>query len=118
VAGALVVKPAALRKQLLAYALGLPGGYLDHPWSEDVAKVGKKVFVFFGIEESTDPGMTVKLNASHPLALAQPGVTPTGYGLAKAGWVTVRFAHDLPVPMLREWIDESYRAVAPKKLAR
>jgi predicted DNA-binding protein (MmcQ/YjbR family) len=83
--------PARLRKQLLAYALALPGAWIDHPWGEDVVKVGKKVVVFFGIP-SNDPGMSVKLPLSQPLALAQPGVTPTGYGLGKAGWVSVRLS--------------------------
>jgi predicted DNA-binding protein (MmcQ/YjbR family) len=109
--------PAQLRKRLLDYALGLPEAWVDHPWGEDVVKVRKKVVVFFGIP-SNDPGMSVKLPASQPMALAQAGVTATGYGLGKAGWVSVRFAEaNLPFDMLKDWIDESYRAVAPKKLA-
>jgi predicted DNA-binding protein (MmcQ/YjbR family) len=109
-------KPTDVRAALLRHALGLPGAYEDHPWGESVAKVGKKVFVFFGVADSADPGMSVKLPASHPLALAQPGVTSTGYGLGKAGWVTVRFTESgLPYDVLGEWIDESYRAVAPKR---
>ncbi|MEP7158068.1 MAG: MmcQ/YjbR family DNA-binding protein [Chloroflexota bacterium] len=107
----------ALRKRLIQYALGLPEAYLDHPWGEDVAKVRKKVFVFFGMPEGTDFGMGVKLPQSAPLALAQPGVTPSGYGLGDSGWVSIRFGEaSLPYEMLRDWIDESYRAVAPKKL--
>jgi predicted DNA-binding protein (MmcQ/YjbR family) len=110
-------KPTEVRAALLSHALALPGAYEDHPWGESVAKVGKKIFVFFGVAESTDPGMSVKLPASQPLALAQPGVSSTGYGLGKAGWVTVRFAESgLPYDVLGDWIDESYRAVAPKKV--
>ena len=110
-------KPPEVRAALLRHALALPGAYEDHPWGESVAKVGKKIFVFFGVADSANPGMSVKLPASQPLALAQPGVTSTGYGLGKAGWVTVRFAEaGLPYDVLGEWIDESYRAVAPKKL--
>jgi len=112
-----MARPAELRQQLLEYALGLPEAYLDHPWGEDVVKVRKKVVVFFGMEAEAEPGMSVKLPESHPLALAQPGVTPTGYGLGDSGWVSVRFSAGLPFEMLREWIDESYRAVAPRKLA-
>ncbi len=40
------------------------------------SKVGPKVFVFFGADDSIDPGMRVKPPASQPLALAKPGVTP------------------------------------------
>jgi len=94
----------------------LPEAYVDHPWGEDVAKVRKKVFVFFGTGQG-DFGIGVKLPESGPLALAQDGVSPSGYGLGDSGWVNVDFSEStLPFEMLRDWIDESYRAVAPKKL--
>ena len=108
--------PARIWNDLRRYAFGLPEAYEDHPWGESVAKVRKKVFVFFGMNDSGEPGMSVKLRDSQPLALAQPGATPTGYGLGKAGWVSIRIAPDMPFEMLREWIDESYRVVAPKTL--
>ena len=114
-----MVQRRALRKRLLDYALGLPEAYVDHPWGEDVAKVGKKVFVFFGVEgNSADFGLGVKLPESGPLALAQPGCTPMAYGLGKAGWVSVKLAPGMSFDMLRDWINESYRAVAPKKVSR
>jgi predicted DNA-binding protein (MmcQ/YjbR family) len=101
----------------MQYALAQPGAHLDHPWGEDVAKVGKKVFVFFGTGNG-DFGMGVKLPESGPLALAQRGVTPSGYGLGASGWVNINFAEaSMPFDVLRDWITESYRAVAPKKLS-
>ncbi len=47
-----------------------------------------------------------------------PFTAPTNYGLGKSGWVTASFELDdrPPIDLLREWIEESYRAVAPKKL--
>ena len=44
--------------------------------------------------------------------------SPAGYGLGKSGWVAARFTDGghVPVDMLKAWIDESYRAQAPKKL--
>jgi predicted DNA-binding protein (MmcQ/YjbR family) len=111
-----MARPSELRKRLLDYALGLPEAYLDHPWGEDVAKVRKKVFVFFGMPEG-EAGMSVKLPYSNAMALSQPGVTPTGYGLGDSGWVSVTFKAGMPLEMLSDWIDESYRTVAPKKLA-
>jgi hypothetical protein len=52
--------------------------------------------------------------------LSLPFVTPTGYGLGKAGWVTVELrAQDAPpLEMLEQWVDESWRAIAPKKLVK
>jgi predicted DNA-binding protein (MmcQ/YjbR family) len=108
-----------VRSRLKAFALGLPGAWEDHPWGESVVKVGKKVFVFLGldVDHPEGPGMSVKLVRSHPLALAQPGVQPTGYGLGRAGWVSLKLRQsDLPYEVLCEWLEESYRTVAPKKL--
>jgi predicted DNA-binding protein (MmcQ/YjbR family) len=99
------------------HALGLPGAWEDFPWDEVVAKVAKKVFVFLGRDDGNDLGMTVKLTDSHPWAMATDGAAPAGYGLGKAGWVTVRFAA-VDRDALVEWVDESYRNVAPKKLIR
>ena len=111
-----MAQPAQLRKRLLDYAVGLPEARVDHPWGEDVAKVRGKIFAFFGTADGDEPGMGVKLPESNAPALSQPGVTPTGYGLGKAGWVSMRLTDEMPFEMLRDWIDESYRAVAPKKL--
>jgi predicted DNA-binding protein (MmcQ/YjbR family) len=100
---------------LLAEALGFPGAWEDHPWGDTVVKVGKKIFVFLG-----DEGFAVKLPESAEAALALEGSEPTGYGLGKAGWVNVRVAgaDDPPVDLFADWLDESYRAVAPKKLIK
>ena len=46
-----------------------------------------------------------------------PGCVPTAYGLGKSGWVSMTFTDaEVPVAMLQAWIDESYRAQAPRKL--
>ena len=63
-----------VRQKLLRFALALPEAYEDHPWDETVAKVRKKVFVFFG---GTPKLMTVKLVESHGHALSVEGVEPT-----------------------------------------
>jgi predicted DNA-binding protein (MmcQ/YjbR family) len=114
--GASKLKAAATA--LRAFALGYPGAREEFPWGERVVKVGKKVFVFMGMADGDELGLSVKLPSSGPMALLLPFAQPTGYGLGKAGWVSVRFApsDDPPVALLREWIDESYRAVAPKTM--
>jgi predicted DNA-binding protein (MmcQ/YjbR family) len=107
------------RKALLDYALTLPEAYEDHPWGEEaVAKVNGKIFVFFGMGEGTpDIAIAVKLDDSLEQALAVPGAAPTGYGLGRAGWVTVPLLPTTPpVGVLKDWIEESYRRVAPKRL--
>lgn len=107
-----------LRPRLVEAALAYPEAYEDFPWGEQVAKVNKRVFAFLGHEEAHSAGVTVKLPDSHEFALTFPNVIPTGYGLGRAGWVSVNCDHPAcpDVDLLLDWLDESYRAVAPKRL--
>ena len=117
-------KPAAKKRPkqtlldvLLAKALSYPGAHEDHPWGETVAKVAKKVFLF-SFQDETRWSASFKLPESRGAALVLPFAEPTGYGLGAHGWVSVKFlqSEEAPLPLLLEWLDESYRAVAPKKL--
>jgi len=110
----------ATASALRAYALSLPEAVEDFPWGERVVKVNKKVFVFLGTPKSGGLSVSVKLPVTGERALDLPFVKPTGYGLGKSGWVSARFAPiDQPDPaLLRRWIQESYRAIATKKLVK
>jgi predicted DNA-binding protein (MmcQ/YjbR family) len=111
------VEGSPLAVGIRSFAFSLPEAYEDHPWGESVAKVGKKVFVFFGSSEGDGPfGFSVKLPMSSDEALSMPFTEPTGYGLERGHWVTVRPPDDTPVDLLLAWIEESYRSVAPKSL--
>lgn len=115
------MSPTALQRlgeKARAFALSLPGAWEDHPWGESVAKVGKKVFAFMGDPGADGFGMSVKLPDSADQALAFPWAEPTGYGLGKSGWVTITLERGSkpPAGLIEDWIEESYRAVAPKKL--
>ena len=104
-----------MREKVRAFALSLPEAVEEHPWGEDVAKVRGKIFVFLGSNGSRH--VTVKLDESHAHALSIEGAKPTGYGLGKAGWVTVPTrAPGVSMDVLRDWVEESYRIVAPKRL--
>jgi predicted DNA-binding protein (MmcQ/YjbR family) len=110
-------RPRPTRRRLLEFALRLPGAYEDHPWGEDVAKVNKKVFVFLGVADAAELGMSVKLQESRDQALSVKGAAPTGYGLGRAGWVTIPFRDTTPpLDVLKDWVEESYRIIAPKRL--
>ena len=106
------------RDRVLEFALTLPEAYEDFPWGETVVKVNKKIFVFLGPDDApAGAGMSVKLKDSNSQALMVPGAAPTGYGLGRGGWVTLPFAaKGPPLDVLTDWVEESYRAVAPKKL--
>jgi len=98
-----------LRKKALTY----PGAVEDHPWGETAIKVNGKVFVFLGEE-----GASFKLPNSRDMAHDLPFAEPTRYGLGKHGWVSAHFTRKSKpsISLLEAWLDESYRAVAPKKM--
>ncbi|MET9835513.1 MmcQ/YjbR family DNA-binding protein [Streptomyces sp. NPDC006385] len=103
------------------FALGLPGATEDFPWGETVAKVNKKVFVFLGVDDGSHPlGITVKLTdeSAHAHALTCPGAEPAGYGLGRSGWVSIPLEHHgaPAAELLCDWVEESYRTIAPKRL--
>jgi predicted DNA-binding protein (MmcQ/YjbR family) len=108
---------AALR-EIRAFGLAYPGTHLKSPWPDhcDLA-VKDKTFAYLSIEGQPF-GISCKLPTSGAVALLLPNARPTEYGLGKSGWVTVDFASGElpPLPLIKSWIDESYRAQAPKKL--
>ena len=106
-----------LAEEVRAFAFGLPEAWEDHPWGESVAKVGKKVFVFFGADQPADGGcwLGVKLPAKED-ALALPFSRLMGYGLDRGRWVGIQAPPDMPLEVLTRWVEESYRTVAPKAL--
>jgi len=65
----------------------------------------------YTVKMSTDTGYE---------ALQLPYAEPTGYGLGKSGWVSFNPPEDrLPgIGQLKAWIEESYRAQAPRKLVK
>lgn len=107
-----------IQAELLRFALTLPEAYEDRPWGETVIKVRGKVFIFLGAQPDA-VAFTVKLPRSQGYALSLPYAKPAGYGLGKSGWVTFHTTLDtaIELPLVKEWIVESYRAIAPKKLA-
>ena len=111
-------KSDAALLELRAFGLAYPGAHVKSPWPghHDLA-VKDKTFAYMSLEgEPLSVGC--KLPRSAHVALMLPFVKPMAYGLGKSGWVSATPPEDQPVPidMFKEWLDESYRAQAPKKL--
>lgn len=107
----------ALREAALAY----PNTVEDFPWGYPAFKVdGKKVFCFLSAREDGGFACSMKLPYRSEDALRLPFAEPTGYGLGRSGWVSFTFTADDNVPAadLVDWLDESWRAVAPKTLSK
>lgn len=107
-------------KKLRAAALKFPGTTEDFPWDHHAFKAGgKKTFLF--LTGAADGGFScsMKLPFRSEDALKLKGAEPTGYGMGASGWVTFNFSAKGKPPMARmlDWLDESWRAVAPKKMS-
>jgi predicted DNA-binding protein (MmcQ/YjbR family) len=108
----------AVLKELRAFGLAYPKAQTKSPWPGhlDLA-VNDKTFAYLSLEGEPF-SISCKLPQSATAALMLPFTKPTAYGLGKSGWVTAEFPEGQapPVDLLKEWIDESYRAQAPKRL--
>jgi len=108
----------AVLAELREFGLRYPAAHLKSPWPGhlDLA-VKDKTFAY--LSAPGEPfSISCKLPCSNALALALPFTEPTAYALGRSGWVTARppAGTSLPLAMFKAWIDESYRAQAPKKL--
>jgi len=111
----------AAQDKLRRHGLALPEAAEEHPWGHIALKVRGKAFVFLSGNEFHEGNLsvTVKLPQSGEIAKATLSyVEAAGYGLGKSGWVTARMGPKDPIDiaMLCDWIDQSYVAVAPKRL--
>ncbi len=107
-------------QELRAFGLAYPGAHTKSPWPGhlDLA-VNDKTFAYLSLEGEPF-GISCKLPHSAAVALLLPFCKPAAYGLGKSGWVRAQFPAGRvpPIEMLQEWLDESYRAQAPKKRVR
>lgn len=109
----------SIAEELRQESLEYPETYEENPWGDRVVKVKGKMYFLCSVHKDK-LYVTAKLPVTGAMALQLPFAQPTGYGLGKHGWVTAHFekATQVPVPMMLEWIEESFRAVAPKTVLK
>src|SRR3954454_8866123 len=88
----------------------------DHP----TFRVRGKTFIF---ADGAGSSISVKLPPEEAAALVatRADAQPSGYGLGRHGWVVVQLPaddSDSAWAEVAEWVQTSYRLVAPKRLAR
>lgn len=86
---------------------------------EPTFRVRGKNFIFCDRDAT---GISVKLpkDEAEAVVATDPLAEPTGYGLGRHGWVSVRVgdADATRWQQVEEWVRTSYTMVAPKTLAR
>ncbi len=110
----------AVLGELRAFGLAYPGAHSKAPWPDhDDLAVNDKTFAYLPVAGQPF-SLSVKLPYTGEVALVLPYARPTGYGLGKSGWVSFTPSEqEMPsLEQLKDWIDESYRALAPRKLVK
>lgn len=104
---------AALRKIALAYPETEEGSSCN----KISFKAGNKAFLYVG-DNGDYYSIMLKLVASYQEAEVLASRFPKIYHPGKAGWVNAVFTPPEAPPrgLLKLWIDESFRALAPKKI--
>ena len=110
----------ALVRELREFGLTYPGAHSKSPWpGHDDLAVKDKTFAYLPAAGAPF-SLSVKLPFTGPEASELPFAQPTAYGLGKSGWLSFTPSEDEvpPAEQLKAWIDESYRAQAPKSLLK
>jgi predicted DNA-binding protein (MmcQ/YjbR family) len=107
--------------ELIEYCLAKPGAWQDEPWDGDVvAKVGQKIFAFFGDTDRASVGLKCGPNreaADEWLARYPADASVMPY-IGRSGWNTLRIGGAIPDDEMFEAVDASYDYVVvrlPKK---
>jgi predicted DNA-binding protein (MmcQ/YjbR family) len=112
------VRSDTILEELRAWGLTLPGAHRKAPWPDhDDLAVKDKTFAYLPTAGAPFT-LSCKLPYTGYEALQLPFAEPTGYGLGKSGWVSFSL-NDGQIPdieQLKAWVEESYRAQAPRKL--
>jgi predicted DNA-binding protein (MmcQ/YjbR family) len=113
-------KSQSLLREVREFGLTLPGAHRKSPWPDhDDLAVNDKTFAYLP-KEGEPFTLSCKLPYTGYEALQLPFAQPTPYGLGKSGWVSFSpTEQELPdLGQLKAWIEESYRAQAPRKLVK
>jgi predicted DNA-binding protein (MmcQ/YjbR family) len=113
-------KGEAIVEEIRAWGLTLPGAHRKSPWPEhDDLAVKDKTFAYLPAK-GRPFSLSCKLPYTGYEALQLSFAKPTAYGLGKSGWVSFDPQEDdIPaMGQLKAWIEESYRAQAPRTLIK
>ena len=96
------------------HCLAKPGAWEDQPWEGDVvAKVGDKIFAFFGEHSVGVKAGATREEADEWLARYPDDASVMAY-IGRSGWNSLSTVGEIPDDEIREAVDESYDLVVAK----
>lgn len=105
--------------RLRPICLSLPEAYEEETWGDATFRVRKKIFCMAGGHDPTRPSVSLKATREDQQALlaqGEPYFLPAYVG--SKGWIGVELgSRKLDWTEVEELITESYRIIAPKRLA-
>lgn len=106
-------------ERLLSIVNRLPGAYEDRPWGSVHCKVNGKIFVGWGRHDDGLMSIGFKTNKELQamLVASDPRFTIAAY-VGKHGWVDMKLGKKPNWQEVEQFITESYRMIAPKKLVK
>jgi predicted DNA-binding protein (MmcQ/YjbR family) len=108
-----------MHERLLDLVKALPGAYEDRPWGSVHCKVAGKIFVSWGRDD--DGTMSVGFKTSKQLqsmlVASDPRFSVAKY-VGKHGWSNLRLGSKPDWAEVEQFIADSYRLIAPKKLVK
>lgn len=106
-------------ERLLEIVLRLPGAYEDRPWGSVHCKVAGKIFVGWARHEDGEMGMGFRVDKELQSTLvgSDPRFSIAKY-VGQHGGVDMRLGPKPNWDEVEQFIVESYRLIAPKKLVK
>jgi phosphoribosylglycinamide formyltransferase 1 len=108
-----------LHDRLLKIALTLPEAVEDWPWGSVHCKVRGKIFAGWGREHDgvMALGVRTSMDRQAVLVAADPAISIAKY-VGKYGGIDIRLEERPDWDEVEDFIVESYRIIAPKRLSR
>lgn len=107
-----------MHDRLLDIVKALPGAYEDRPWGSVHCKVNGKIFVGWGRDDGAmSLGFKTSKDLQAMLVASDARFTVAKY-VGKHGWVDMRVGARPSWAEIQQFIVDSYRMIAPKKLVK
>jgi predicted DNA-binding protein (MmcQ/YjbR family) len=109
-----MVKADAVLTKIKEIVFSLPDTRLTMTWGKPHFRVGEKIFCGYGVEGGRAV-LGFKLEMKHALELtSEPGYWPAPY-VGHKGWISMDASRVRDWKLVRAYLEESYRLIAPKK---